>query len=261
MKDNLTLSIAGFNIQVNLEPTEWKFAKKIKEKEIRKYWKGFIINQPKKIDFEINFIEKSYLDIIYKKKERKQYMGFFEEKNNEQIDSFYQISIFQFQVILRHIINKLLAGKGFILHGSASNIRGQAFLFTGVNGAGKSTTMKLLSSKYIALADDTVIIKKENNKYFLYQTPYVEKEWWIKKNSQRHPLGKVFFIKKEKYFKEEIITNKALLFNKIIEQLWTEDDEYTQKKTRLVYRFVYQFNDFYYLLILKNKKKLLNFIQ
>lgn len=254
------LNIAGFNIKINLKPTEWKFALSLKEKEIGEYWKGFIVNKPKKIDFEINFIERSYLDIIYKTKERKMYMSFFEEKNNKEVNAFYQISIFQFQVILRRIISILLAGNGFILHGSASNINGKAYLFTGNNGAGKSTTMKLIDPEYPALADDTVIIKKEKNQYYLYQTPFIEKEWWVKKNSQGLTLEKVYFIKKEKFFKEEIIKNKSLLFEKTIKQFWTEDDEFVSKKTKLIYQFTHKFKEFYYLSLAKNKKRLLDFI-
>ncbi|EKE14402.1 MAG: hypothetical protein ACD_12C00523G0001 [uncultured bacterium] len=254
------LNIAGFNIQVNLKPTEWEFAFKLKEKEIKKYWKGFITNKPEKINFTINFIERNYLEVLYKKKEKKQYMSFFEEINSKEINTFYQISIFQFQVILRRVISILLAGNGFILHGSASNISGKAYAFTGDNGAGKSTTMKLLNPEYQALADDTIIIKKEKNKYYLYQTPFIEKEWWVKKSGQKLPLEKVYFLKKKKYFKEEMIKNKSLLFEKIIKQFWTENDEFVPKKTKLIYQFTHKFNYFYYLSLAKNKKKLLDFI-
>lgn len=260
MKNSIFLNIAGFNIQINLKPTEWDFAFKLKEKEIKKYWGGFIIKNPNRIDFKINFIERSYLEVYYKEKEKKQYLGFFEEKNKNEINTFYQISIFQFQAILRSIIIKLLAGNGFILHGSASNIKGKAYLFTGKNGAGKSTTMKLLNPEYPALADDTVIIKKENKQYFLYQTPFIEKEWWVKKSSQKLPLEKVYFLKKETYFKEEAINDKILLFEKIIKQFWTDDDGFTNKKTKLIFQFTHSFNKFYYFFLAKNKKKLLNFI-
>lgn len=261
MENSTCLNIAGFNIQINLTPTEWEFAFKLKEEEIQKYWKGFIVGKPTKIDYKINFVERSYLEVLYKKKEKKQYMGFFEEKNKKEINTFYQINIFQFQVILRRIINILLAGNGFILHGSASQVSGQAYLFTGNNGAGKSTTMKLLNPEYPALADDTAIIKKEKNQYFLYQTPFIEKEWWVKKNSQKLPLKKVYFLKKKRYFKEEIIEDKGFLFEKVIKQFWTEDDKFVTKKTKLIYQFTHSFNHFYYLSLDKNKTKLLDFIK
>jgi len=258
--ETIYLNIAGFNIQINLQPTEWDFAKKLKEKEIKKYWAGFIISQPKKINYKINFVEKRYIDIIYKKKKKRQYMSFFEEKNKKAINTFYRVSIFQFQTILRHIINKLLAGHGFILHGSASNINGRAFLFTGRNGAGKSTIMKLLKDKFPPLADDTIFIKKEDGKYYLYQTPFIEKEWWVKKNSQKLELRKVYFLKKERFFKEELIKNKSFLFEKIAKQSWVEEDKFVNKKTKLIYQFAHSFNKFYYLSFTKNKKRLFNFI-
>jgi len=260
MEKSIFLNIAGFSIQINLKPTEWDFAINLKAKEIKRYWGGFIIKNPKRINFKINFIERSYLEVYFNKKEKKQYLGFFEEKNKKEINTFYQISIFQFQIILRRAISILLAGNGFILHGSASNIKGKAYLFTGNNGAGKSTIMKLLNPEYQALADDTIIIKKENKQYFLYQTPFIEKEWWVKKNSQKLPLERVYFLKKETYFKEEKINDKTLLFEKIIKQFWTENDEFISKKTTLIYQFTHKFNYFYNLSLAKNKKKLLDFI-
>ncbi|MFA6081290.1 MAG: hypothetical protein WC741_02695 [Patescibacteria group bacterium] len=260
-KNPLFLNIAGFNIKINFKSTEWEFALKLKEKEINKFWKGFITIEPVKVDFTLNFVERSYLEVIYKKKEKKQFMSFYEEKNSKEINTFYQVSIFQFQVILRQIISRLLTNNGFILHGSASNIHGRAFLFTGDNGAGKSTTMKLLKPYYPALADDTVIIRKENCEYYLYQTPFIEKEWWVKKNNQKLPLGKVYFLKKQNFFKEEIIKERGLIFEKIIKQFWTEEDEFMSKKTKLIYRFTHSFNNFYYFYFAKNKRKLLDFIQ
>lgn len=78
----------------------------------------------------------------------------------------------------------LADNKGFILRSSAANFNEKAYLFLGKSGAGKFTIMKLLNGKYSALADDDVIVKKESYNYYLYQSPFLEKEWWIKKGGK-----------------------------------------------------------------------------
>ncbi|MEO0185730.1 MAG: hypothetical protein ABIL20_08045, partial [candidate division WOR-3 bacterium] len=62
---------------------------------------------------------------------------------------------------------------------------------------GKSTAMTLLSKKFLPVASDTVIIKKEKKEFYVYQTPFLEKDDWVKKDKKKYPLGKIFFLKKD----------------------------------------------------------------
>ncbi|MFA6532844.1 MAG: hypothetical protein WCT22_02485 [Patescibacteria group bacterium] len=261
MEISLILNIAGFNIKINFHHTQWDLLYKLKQKEIKKNLAGFINKgKPEKIDYEIAFLEASYLRFIKKKVTKRYYINLFEEVSNRKIITYYQISFVQFQVILRMIINILLKNQGFIIHASASNIKGKALLFLGKSGAGKSTTMKFLNHKYQSLADDTVIIKKENSNYFFYQTPFIEKEAWVKKTNKRYGLGSIFFIKKAKFFKKEKISDKNKILNLLIKQLWTNDENDIKNKTAALFKYLYQSGNFFYLYLKKNSKQMINYI-
>ncbi|GAB4219536.1 MAG: hypothetical protein Fur009_6180 [Candidatus Microgenomates bacterium] len=218
-KESIYLNIAGFNIEVNFLPTEWEFAKNLKKEEIKKYWRGFIINNPKKIDFRINFKEINYLRIFEKNKFK--YLGFYKKKSKKTVETYYQISIFQFQTILRDVVDELLDEKGFYLHASASAINEfDAIIYTGPNGSGKSTIMKKMTDRgFKPLADDTVIIKKERKNIYLYQSPMIEKEWWIKKDYKKYQIKEINFMKNWKLIKITKNNIKNYLI-KIIQQIW-----------------------------------------
>ena len=71
-----------------------------------------------------------------------------------------------------------------------------------MEGAGKSTVIKLLRFHHPAQADDNVIIKKERiTPYFFYQTPFIEKEWWV--NPSKYQINKIFFLRKARYTRIE----------------------------------------------------------
>ncbi len=261
MKDIIILNIAGFYLQINFFPTESAFARDKIEMDIRKDYAGFITKEkPKKIDFQIGFVDKRQLFLIYKKKEKKYYLSFYEIKNKTHFVTFYQISLIQFQIIIRGVLVELLSkNQGFILHASASKISNQACLFTGQPGAGKSTAMMLLDRKYPSLADDTVIVRKEGKIYYFYQTPFIEKEAWVKKNYKKFPVARIFFLKKARLFKTEKTNNREYVLGRLIRQLWTEEK---QSKRQLSYlmSFVNGFDGFYFLYFAKDSQKLINLL-
>ncbi len=250
------LNIAGFNIQIFFHKTKWEFVYKKFIKETFKYYQGFINqNKPRKIDYFIDLKETSSLLTIIKKPQS-YFFNLFDKLGKNRIATFYQISLIQFQMILREILLELLANnQGFIMHGSAVGKDNIGYIFTGRNGAGKSTAMNLINPKYSALADDTVIIKKENGRYYLYQTPFIEKNNWVKKGQKRYLINKIFFLRKAKFYKIDKIDNKNLLTQKLISQFWTKD-EIKNKQFKTLMKFISQFNSFYYLYFAKNRNKL-----
>jgi len=251
------LNIAGFVIRINFKLTEWEFALNKCKEGINEYYGGFMMkDKSKKIDYTINFVERKILEMTYRKKEKINLINFFEILNKDTIVTFYQISIFQFQIIIRTILQELLtSGKGFMLHSSSIEINNYAYIFTGKNGAGKSTAMKLLSGKYRALADDTVIVRKINRKYYMFQTPFIEKEAWVKKNSDQLPIAGFFFLEKAHYFKIETIKDKNYILNRLIKQFFTEQ-EYVKKQIKILMGFVNHFDHFNKLYFAKDAVKL-----
>lgn len=255
------LNIAGFNIKINFKKTEFEYFKEIKIKEIKTYWQGFLVgNKPKKIDFTINFIEKNNIETICQIKSKKNYINFYQIKGKKRLDSYYQTGPIQFQIILRQILSELLIQKqGVVVHCSAIKYDNQAYLFLGKPGAGKSTVMSLLSKKFLSLADDSGIIKKEGNNYFFYQTPYLEKNSWIKKNNDKLYLSKIFFLRKKSYFKIEKIKNKDYIIERMTKQLFSEKD-LSRGQIKTVLGFISQFDKFYFLSFAKDQNKLIELI-
>jgi hypothetical protein len=259
-KEYLYLSIAGFILKIHFKEWDWEFASNILRRAIKKHYKGFILQtERKKIDFQITIVEteKFYFS---KRKNGDGFINFF-HLGGKRIITYYQISILQFQIIIRQILLILLSrNNGFILHGSANIISNKASLYLGKSGAGKSTVMKLLKDYFPPTADDTLILRRMNGKWGFFQSPFIEKEHWIKKNKKGYQIKGIFFLKKAKCYKIVKITNKPYVLKRICTQLWTLD-EIGEKQLKETMRFISEFDAYYILHFGKRKKRLYQLLQ
>ncbi len=85
--------------------------------------------------------------------------------------------------------------QGIVVHACGICDNGKGYLFVGKSGAGKSTIAKLWSNKkdVCVLSDDQIIIKKIDNRFWIYGTPWFSSA--NKFSSMGVPLEKIFFIK------------------------------------------------------------------
>ena len=75
--------------------------------------------------------------------------------------------------VLRITHSLLLAMEGgFQMHASSAIRNGRAFLFAGVSGAGKTTTVRLAPSDALVLTDEISYVRKTENGYRAYGTPF-----------------------------------------------------------------------------------------
>ncbi len=75
--------------------------------------------------------------------------------------------------VLRITHSLLLAMEGgFQLHASSAIRNGRAFLFAGVSGAGKTTTVKLAPLDAVVLTDEISYVRRIANGYRAYGTPF-----------------------------------------------------------------------------------------
>ena len=75
--------------------------------------------------------------------------------------------------VLRITHSLLLAMEGgFQLHASSAIRNARAFLFAGVSGAGKTTTVKLAPTDAVILTDEISYIRRTGNRYRAYGTPF-----------------------------------------------------------------------------------------
>jgi len=259
MADNIYLKIAGFGIVLNLgDALESTFSKKKIVDDIEKYFKGFIHGKKKISDFKIRINQEIDSDVIYKKKGKSFYFKIF-NLGKEQISCSYEISFGQISYIIRYVLLWLLSkNNGFMMHGSAVSVNGKAYIFTGPSGAGKSTIMKILSKRYRGLADDSVIIKEERGEYHLYQTPIIEKEFWVDKQSKKYPLGGIFFLNKSKDYKIERSINKKEIIARLISQLFTNEDQSKRQVGKMI-NFIKKFDKFGVITFAKHQEKLTEF--
>ncbi len=72
------------------------------------------------------------------------------------------------------MINLLGQGRGLLMHACGVNDHGRGLLFSGVSGAGKSTTARLWSahSQAALLSDDRVILRHQPDGFWIYGTPW-----------------------------------------------------------------------------------------
>lgn len=206
-----------------------------------------------KEDYTIEFYSRKKFNIFLREKEH--YL-LISTGNKRKIKTFYDISIDQLVYLVKRVINELLASNGFIIHASAIGKNNSAYLFLGQSGAGKSTIVNLLKKNFTPLADDSVIIKKEQNKFFLYQIPVKEKPDWINKSKKKYFIKKIYFLKKSAKVKVERIKDREKNLAKIMRQFWIEKPNKNQIK--LILDFIAK-NDFYLLHFPKNEALVNNF--
>lgn len=252
------LNIAGFTVKLLFPKQHFEFYANKITNDIKVYLKGFIHEGVISVaDFTVTFIHLTHYRIIFPPYSKKAFINFYHSKTKNHIVTYTHISMPQFQLLLQNILLYLLKKKnGFLLHASASRINGKANIFTGNSGSGKSTAISLLHPRFSALADDSAIIRRQANRYYLYQTPFREKETWIKKSNKRYEIGKIFFLRKAPYCQMTKINHKKVIAS-FIEQLWLET-EYQNVFTKRAMTFVSQFRDFYQLAFFNEKQKLIS---
>ena len=255
---NITLSIADFNISLNFFQTERAYMRIKWIGEILTYYKDFIdMKNPKRIDYSINFIVNERADIIFDNKTQRRFINFYESESETKLTTYYQIGIYQFQIIIINILHNLLSkNDGFLLHASANKFNRQAALFLGDHGSGKSTIMKMLNSKYPALADDSAIVRKESNNYYFFQTPLIEKENWFKRESVEYKIKNIFFLRKANFYKIEKVKNKEEILKDLLKVFWIVDKKHSYQLAHIM-EFVNNFNNFYNLYFAKDKNQVL----
>lgn len=223
-------------------------------RQLKGYLRYFIIDALlKKSDFTI-IIKETYPIFIDSSQTGTISIPIFKKISETKIKTYYYLNIYQFQMILRDIVFKLITKtNGGVFHASAVVLHNKGYLFLGKANAGKSTIMRLLENISLPLADDTVIIRKENKKYFLYQTPFVERQRWIKKRNKKYELSCIFFIHKSmrSYIEKVDISIKVL--DRLLDQILIakENKEKIVKWSASLMKNGVQFYELYFR---KNKK-------
>jgi hypothetical protein len=213
-----------------------------------------------KIDFFIEIEALPNPTMLFKKQEKNMYISFYQEKRRNRIKTFREISIFQFQFLLRTILDKLL-GKtgGIMLHASSVSLNGKGYIFIGNPEAGKSTAARNLGIKYRQLSDDTVVIREIKGEYYLFQTPFIEKNR-VAKIARYLKLRGVFFLRKSSHYKIEEVKSKEYIFDRLVKQNLTEERD-VGKRIKSLMKFVAKYDNIYRLHFGKNSELLIKLFE
>jgi hypothetical protein len=96
--------------------------------------------------------------------------------------------------VLRIVHSILLASRGgFLLHAASAIRGGQAFLFAGVSGAGKTTISRLAPSEASLLTDEISYVRHEHGKYEACGTPFAGELARVGENLAA-PVKTLFFL-------------------------------------------------------------------
>lgn len=219
----------------------------------RKVYSQFTVSK-RKPDVVVTFLDNSWKTF---NTQEEHYVKFYEETKNG-INTYYSISIPQFEIILAEIIKTFLDKKGIIpIHGSASLINGKAHLFLGPSGAGKSTVSHLIQKRYQKLSDDHFFIVRKNKKFYLAQSPLTEKIK-LKRTYKLFPVGNILILQKAKVNNISRIYDNELAEFVIKQLLYTEklldfQMNMVTELSKTIHGYVFRFN--------KNKNSLLRFFQ
>lgn len=97
--------------------------------------------------------------------------------------------------VLRIVHTLLLAREGgMLMHASSAVRAGRAYVFAGVSGVGKTTISRLAPSDVHLLTDEMSYLRREDDGYFAYGTPF-SGELGRPGENLRAPLGGIFLLR------------------------------------------------------------------
>jgi hypothetical protein len=253
------LSVCGFKALFILKEVDHHFPSYKFLEMINKDYSEFVSNPFERPDltFIIDTKDATHLEI---KKNKNNLDGYFFHmfSVNPKIRRIYlnnPVGPVEFEFMLGNMIIKYLLPyhKGFSIHGSAVVFNNKAYMFVGKSGAGKSTTVQMLKSSYNILSDSNIIISKQKNKFYAYETINHDKNWNFKRLNKGYLIDKVLFVKKSEKCSIEKITNKKKLLKKMTGQIGIYSHDTLNIQFPVIAEFIDK-TDFYYAYIKKDEK-------
>ena len=105
-----------------------------------------------------------------------------------------------------------------------------------------------------------VIVRRINARYYIFQTPFIEKAFWIKKSNALYEVSKVFFIKKSKKFVIKKIGDRDLIAKTVLSQALSAQSP-KGKIFKEALNFVKRFNNYHNLYFAKDQAKTIKLIE
>jgi len=125
---------------------------------------------------------------------------------------FIRKDIYSFDSFLRVYISDVLnKHNGLLIHSAGVVFNDRVFLFVSKSGGGKTTITRIFSD-YSVLSDELVCVLFENNKVFIYPSPFYGELRMRSFPNKKAVLFKIFLISKSnRNYEEEIGFSKKLI--------------------------------------------------
>jgi hypothetical protein len=148
-------------------------------------------------------------------------------------------SPYSIDTVLRIVHSLVLAEEGgFLLHAASAVRSGQAFLFSGVSGAGKTTISRLAPPNVAVLTDEISYVRRRPCGYRAYGTPFAGELARVGENLSA-PFGALYFLEKGPINRIEPIDDlsaaRALLRNILF---FSHDEQLVGRVFDSVFEFV-----------------------
>ncbi len=253
------LKVGGFNFVCVLRLTEHGYPNHKFAELLENEYSDFFSKKVSRPDFTLDFNTTGVVNFNSKKTDLKDMNAYFFhlfsfDKKKRRLYFDHPVGQFEFEFIINTLMSQYLlpSNNGFNLHGSAVVYGDNAYLFEGVSGAGKSTTSQLLKGLCDILSDGSLVVRKEKNKFYAYETIIHDKKWNFKRLNKGFPVKKVFFVRKSDNCSVEEIKNKTFVLQKFLRRVFAYEGKLSTR-FKLIAEFVSR-TDFYYIYVKKDGK-------
>ncbi len=232
------LSIAEFVIKIKISASEQVIFREIFLENFRRLWRGVMLLESERTDFEIecDLSDPAMRTIV--KKEKLYMEAWATEVKQNKIRLANLSSLWVLQLAIRQAVMHLLKGQGFLLHASA--VRGESKgmqIFLAESGGGKSTTAKRASELGLRhVADDSVIVRKIKGGWRCYGPGMVEKQYLASSiGSSRFALNCLIKSASTRKYEPSSLAEKLSL---VMKQVWLFDEGMSKATYEMVVSFV-----------------------
>lgn len=237
---NIRLMIARWIVELKYVQDEARIYEDNSFSEIVKVWQKISNTDSGKLktSYTIEIEDNDdYIEVM-----RKEGIDYFRlatwEENKKKVKLGRQFNVSGFNLILRHVLFRLVRNEGFILHGSSAvDDTGKLHIFMAKSGGGKSTTARqvLISRRFRPVSDDLLVILRENGNFVCYSTGLLEK------NSLpvnfRFDKFVLYEINKNDKFSLSPVSRNSDKLRIILNQVWFETELTNSSTTKLIFRF------------------------
>lgn len=257
------LNVADFVIKIILGPTEHIYFKRKLIEEIQNVWGsgGFLKSHTKKVDLKIFYKKsESNFSVVSKNKGKEHYfLGYELNLEKSEIYLPYFSGIPHLNLALREAVLFLLDDNGLLFHSSCVvDEKKNIYVFMAKSGGGKSTISNMLKSdnNYIKVADDSLIFRRLKDTWYLFTTPFIEKN--VLPKSLKSKKINIYLIKKGNLVEVRKIEKDLVTI--LLEQLWLRNNNLKGNKLKLLMSFSKE-NSFFELTCTLNKSDLINVLK